>query len=67
MTINVTIKKEDEGNGNNAHVAIVNKDIYGNASVAPGHIFQLETGEEKVFCLHSNQELRVYETEQELI
>ncbi len=67
MTIKVSITKEDDGNGENVHVSIVNKDIYDNRTVLPGHIHQLETGETKEFCLHSNQELRVYETVLDLV
>lgn len=62
MTIKVSITRDDPANGNNVQVAIVNRDIYGNDSVDPGHVFQIEPGETKSFWLHRTQSLRVYET-----
>jgi len=49
------------------HVAVVGKDGYGNSYTSHHEITELQPGVETTFGIHAHQELRVYETEQELI
>lgn len=63
MTIDVTVKREDEGNGNSLHVAVVERDIYGNPTTDVRDIMSLAAGESVTVGIHDMKDLRVYETE----
>lgn len=67
MTIDVTIKREDDGQPERKlHVATMDRDVYGNPSSDVRDIKALAAGESVTLCIHDMRDLRVYETELDL-
>ena len=67
MTIKVSVTKDEDGSGANVHVAILDRDMFGNPMVRHHGVEQLATGETKEYYITDICELRVYETDKDLV